>query len=64
VFLKTPASIRDICPTEEYAIKALKSIWRKHIILVSIPPHNAKAIMKEEEKLTWGEKYWYIRIIP
>lgn len=64
VFLKTPANIKDIWPTEEYAINALKSIWRKHITLVNIPPHKAKAIIKEEEKENVGVKYWYIRIIP
>jgi len=40
-FIKAPATIKPMWPTEEYAINDLRSDCRKQIILVETAPTNA-----------------------
>jgi len=58
VLEKAPANIKDICPTDEYAIKDFRSICRKQITLVKTPPQTAKANIKEIEYELKKLKYW------
>jgi len=39
---KIPPTIKDMCPTEAYAISDLISVCRKQIKLTITPPHNLK----------------------
>lgn len=37
-----------MCPTDEYAIRAFKSVWRIHTILVTRAPHEQNTIRGKE----------------
>jgi len=52
VLVSSPASIRPICPTDEYAINDFKSGCRKQINLVVQAPTNASLISIDDLSFT------------
>lgn len=44
VWIRIAAATRPMWPTEEYAIRDLRSVWRRQIEPVIMTPHRAKII--------------------
>lgn len=59
-----PATSRPIWPTEEYAMRAFRSDWRRHIREVLTAPHNAMQIISEGIGELGEGKCRIIRSIP
>lgn len=64
VWERIPATTRPMWLTEEYAIRALRSVWRKQIDPVMIMPHKARIIKGYAISLVRGSRIVRTRIMP
>lgn len=62
--MRAPAINRPMWPTDEYAINAFRSVWRRHIRDVLIAPHRAIEIINEGIKELEGGKCKVMRNRP
>lgn len=62
--VRAPAIRRPMWPTDEYAISAFRSVWRRHIREVLIAPHRAMHMINEGIGELDGGKWIIVRNIP
>ena len=64
VWERIPATTSPMWLTEEYAIRALRSVWRKQIDPVMIMPHRARIIKGYAISLVIGSRRVRTRMMP